>query len=344
MNCDVPQDKTGPRGQGPAGGVAPRLAVRCRQVMSVLCLLALVLTAAGCSRADNRAPGLGARLARDLDGLFTATPAPGPLPWLPAARGPQPPCPVRQIAGFSCLMAERIGVAERYAASRAGTIGIVLHDRLTGATWRNRFARTEFPAASTIKLAMITDILLRADAGQITLGPGDWSLIYNALHESSDTAATALWDSFENGSFLGRIQAFGMRHAYFTSSPPIWGFMYCTPVDLDNLMNYVLAKIPAASRDYIVSHLRHVATIQQWGVWGAGRANRAGNKDGWEDDGGTWITNTVGFAGPGEQYTLAIMDNLGGGTFHEGSNTLTQISALLFQGHHAPQPVAQATP
>jgi hypothetical protein len=52
----------------------------------------------------------------------------------------------------------------------------------------------------------------------------------------------------------------------------------------------------------------------------------------------------VGFAGPHEQYTLAIMNNLGGGTFHEGSNTLTQISALLFRGHHAPQPRAVATP
>jgi hypothetical protein len=34
----------------------------------------------------------------------------------------------------------------------------------------------------------------------------------------------------------------------------------------------------------------------------------------------------------------------GGETFHEGSNALTQISALLFHGHHAPQPLAEATP
>ena len=57
------------------------------------------------------------------------------------------------------------------------------------------------------------------------------------------------------------------------------------------------------------------------------------------------ITNTVGFAGPRERYTLAIMYALSGGeTFHEGSNALTQISALLFHGHHAPQPLAEATP
>jgi hypothetical protein len=88
-----------------------------------------------------------------------------------------------------------------------------------------------------------------------------------------------------------------------------------------------------------------VAQIQQWGVWGAGRADKPGNKDGWEDNDDVWITNTVGFAGPRERYTLAIMYALSGGeTFHEGSNALTQISALLFHGHHAPQPLAEATP
>jgi hypothetical protein len=36
---------------------------------------------------------------------------------------------------------------------------------------------------------------------------------------------------------------------------------------------------------------------------------------------------------------------LGGGeTFHQGLNTLTQISSLLFRGHHAPHTVAEATP
>jgi hypothetical protein len=337
MNLSSPRWKTRPPGHGSPAGVAPRPAVWCRPAVPVLCLLALVLAAAGCSSADahggpsTHSPGV------------SASPAPSPGP----AQTPKPqaaPCPVH-IRGFSCLMGERIREAERYAATRPGTIGIVLHNRQTGATWRNRFAHTEFPAASTIKLAMVADVMLRADAGQITLDPDDWNLIYNILHESSDTAGDGLWYAFEDGSFLGRIQQeFGMRSASFTTSTPYWGFMYCTPVDLDNLMNYVLAKMPARNRGYIVSHLRHVATIQQWGVWGAGRVNRAGNKDGWEDDGGVWITNTVGFAGPHEQYTLAIMDNLGGGTFHEGSNTLTQISALLFRGHHAPQPRAVATP
>ena len=352
MICNISQGKSALPGQRSRAAAAPQLAVWCRQATSVLCLLALVLTASGCGRVDARAIGkLGARRRpRSLGVLFTAPPAPfpQPLPWLPATQTPTPrptlACPVH-LPGFSCLMGERIRQAERYAATRPGTIGIVLHNRLTGATWRNRYARTGFPAASTIKLAMVADVMLRNDAGQITLTPYDWGLIYNILHESSDVAGDDLWFAFEDAGFVGRIQRFGMRTASFSSSTAYWGYMYCSPTDLDNLMNYILGKMPARNRDFIVDHLRHVAVIQQWGVWGAGRADRPGNKDGWEDNGDVWITNTVGFAGPHERYTLAIMDDVGGGeTFHHGSNTLTQIASLLFRGHHGPQPRAVATP
>jgi hypothetical protein len=121
--------------------------------------------------------------------------------------------------------------------------------------------------------------------------------------------------------------------------------MYCSPLDLDNLMNYVLGKLPGRDRDYLIGQLRHVGRIQQWGVWGAGHARRPGNKNGWEHDDGTWVTDTVGFAGPDARYTLSIMDEQRApGDFHGGANTLTQVSGLLFRGGHVPQPTAKATP
>jgi hypothetical protein len=121
-------------------------------------------------------------------------------------------------------------------------------------------------------------------------------------------------------------------------------------------MNYVLDKAPPRIRHYLVYRLQHVSALdQQWGVWGAGPANHPGNKDGWEQDPGpvgVWITNTVGFAGPGQRYTLAITYNMGSfgqvgnAGFKFGTNKLTQISAMLFQGHHTgtPHPLASAVP
>lgn len=256
------------------------------------------------------------------------------------------PLPCRGIApGFSCVMQHRIRSVERYLATQPGEIGIVLHDRRTGATWRNREAGTPMPAASTVKLAIAADLLLRQRAGSLSLTDADRDLLHAALHESSDAAADQLWSAFESGSFAQRIKRFGMNDTSFCSSPPYWGCVYTTADDLDSLMNHVLGKLPARDRIYLVYQLRHVAWDQQWGVWGAGRSSHPGNKDGWEDNDGVWITDTVGFAGPRERYTLSIMDDLEGtADFPTGINTLSQVAALLFRDRHVPAPAVQATP
>jgi len=272
-----------------------------------------------------------------------ASPTPSPTPTVCARNAP----------GFPCGMRNRIKEIRHYMRRLPGSIGIVITDRNNGATWHNAKADVAYPAASTMKLAMMTDILLRQDAGSVSLTSADRAAMFQALYTSNDDDANYLWDKYEDGSFLNRIQKFGMTDARFTSSVPNWGFMYCTPEDLNNLINYVLKDAPANVRDYLVYRLEHVAALdQQWGVWGAGPENHPGNKDGWEQDGNLWITNTVGFAGPGQDYTMAIMYNLegfggvGDAGFKYGSNKLTQIASILFQGHHtaAPTPQASAVP
>ena len=312
----------------------------------VLCLVVLVLASAWCARGGGRKPGpASGRRGAGTPEALAAQPAPAAgEPARPGQRASTGAC-LQAARRFSCLMRSRVRAVERYLARQPGKIGVVLHDRVTGATWRSPNAAATFPAASTIKLAMAADLLLRASAGAITLGAHDWDLVHAALHESSDTAADQLWSTFENGRFLRRIRRLGMTGSSFSASPPYWGYMYCSPEDLDNLMNYVLGELPGPDRGYLVRQLRHVARIQQWGVWGAGLARRPGNKDGWEDDGGIWVTDTVGFAGPGARYTLAIMDIMPGhGGFRAGANTLTQVSSLLFRGVRAPRPTAEATP
>jgi hypothetical protein len=273
-----------------------------------------------------------------------ATPSPTPSP------KPKPRFCAKIAPGFSCTMRNRIRRVQRYLRHAPGSIGIVIDDRSTGAAWHNANAAVTYPAASTMKLAMMTDLLLRNREGSISLTPADRDEMFQALYTSNDNDANALWDKYEDGSFLGRIQAFGMTSARFTSSVPNWGFMYCSAEDLDNLINYVLTKTPHRIRNYLVYRLQHVSAIdQQWGVWGAGPENEPGNKDGWEQDGSLWITNTVGFAGPNQQYTMAIMYNLegfggvGDAGFDYGTNKLTQIASILFQGHHTEHPTAQAS-
>jgi hypothetical protein len=326
----------------------PSSAARTRRRVRLPVALGCLLATAGLAGCSMFTPASQHSALRPSSGSRSAAATPSPTP----SPKPKPRFCAKIAPGFSCTMRNRIRQVQRYLRHLPGSIGIVLDDRSTGATWRNGNATRLYPAASTIKLAMMTDLLLRNRAGNIALTPEDRAEMFQALYTSNDDDATALWNQFEDASFIDRIRTFGMHNTRFTSAA-FWGDVDTTPQDLSNLINYVLDKTPPKVRNYLVYRLQHVSALdQQWGVWGAGPENHPGNKDGWEQNPngyGVWITNTVGFAGPDQEYTLAIMYNLGSygesgdSGFHYGTNKLTQISAMLFQGHHTEHPTPQAS-
>ena len=74
---------------------------------------------------------------------------------------PTPTVCARNAPGFPCEMRNRIKEIRGYMRHLPGSIGIVIYDRKNGATWHNANGDRAYPAASTMKLAMMTDILLR---------------------------------------------------------------------------------------------------------------------------------------------------------------------------------------
>jgi hypothetical protein len=261
---------------------------------------------------------------RTTAGAPTTSPAQCPLP----------------TTGFDCDFQRRIVATQRYIATRPGTVGIVLRDRITGAVWRNQYASTPVWTASTIKLAMTVDLYTRSRAGLITLSDQDRTLIQEMLHSSDDNAADTLWFRYAGTShfdYNNRFPLYGLTSLVpqrgFTNYFPYWGFQKCTPNDLDRLMDYVLTKLDASDRRYIVDQLQHVATDQQWGVWGSGPAAKPGNKDGWSLEQSGWVLNSIGFVGPNQRYTLAVMNSLNGrGGYDDGTTTDSHVAALLFSG------------
>ncbi|MBV8932952.1 MAG: tat pathway signal sequence, partial [Kutzneria sp.] len=218
----------------------------------------------------------------------------------PTAAAATPTCSAPGV-DFDCDLRNRIAAAQAYVNGRPGSTGIVLRDRRTGAVWRNDAARRPVWTASTIKLAMVVDLLLRDRAGTIALSGDDRALIGAMLNSSDDKAADTLWFRYagkDHMAFNSAFPRYGMTSLQpqrgFSTFYPYWGFQKCTPDDLDRLINYVLTELPANLRDYLVAQLRSVAPIQQWGVWGAGPAARPGNKDGWSLEQGGWVMNTVG--------------------------------------------------
>jgi hypothetical protein len=263
---------------------------------------------------------------------------------------PRPACatPAWISKRFSCTMRHHIEDVERYLQSRPGVVGIVLRDRRTGAVWRNANSGAQIYMASTSKLAMTVALLMEDQAGRIQLSSSDRDLIHQMLHVSSDNAADSLWFKYGASFYTRNFSQIGLADAQYLPQQgvngPYWGEMTCSADDLDQVINYVLEQMPSDLRDYIIGELRHVATDQHFGVWGAGPQNEPGNKDGWSTEKPGWITNTAGFAGPGARYTLTVMNSLNGqGGYHDGITTLTEVASLLFQGHPGPAPTLQAT-
>ncbi len=244
---------------------------------------------------------------------------------------------------LDCDFQQRIAAAEAYLATRPGSVGYVLRDRATGAVYRNGAAGESIWSASTIKLAMVVDLLTRNRAGTIRLTPDDQQLMAAMMHSSDDDAADTLWARYggpDHQSYNRDFPAYGMTDLTpqrgFSNTFPYWGFQKTTANDLDRLMSYTLTRLTPAETAAIVNEMQHVDPVQQWGVWGAGPAMAPGNKDGWSLEQGGWVVNSVGFAGARQRYTLAVMNALGGdGGFDDGAATTTHLAQILLAGRDA---------
>jgi beta-lactamase class A len=248
-----------------------------------------------------------------------------------------------ELSASDCDLQNRIAAADAYLTTRPGSVGYVLRDRKTGATYRNSNAGELIWTASTIKLAMVVDLLTRARAGAISLTAADQKLMSAMLHSSDDDATDTLWSRYggaDHQAFNAAFPRYGMTDLQpqrgFSNIYPYWGFQKSTANDLDRLVNYVLTQLEPAQTAAIVYELQNVDPNQQWGVWGAGPAMTPGNKDGWSQEQGGWVINSVGFAGAGQRYTLAVMNSLGGaGGYDDGVATTTRLSQLLLAGRDA---------
>lgn len=83
-------------------------------------------------------------------------------------------------------------------------------------------------------------------------------------------------------------------------------------------------------------------------MWAAGPAHQPGTKNGWsiESDAGSqhWCTSTVGFAGPGARYVLAVMDDLPpGSSVGAGVHAVSDVVGTVF-GARTPAAVTVPDP
>jgi beta-lactamase class A len=254
--------------------------------------------------------------------------------------GPVPSASADQCVPWGCEQQARFEAASAFMAAQSGHVGIVVRDRVTGAVWRGGDPSLRSWAGSTPKLALAVALKEQARAGTITLSQADVAGIDAMLHVSDNAAADQLWNRYaSSASMMSRWQTlYGMTTAsYVDGWTNRWGFVKLAPQDLVNLMSYVLEKLNAEDRAWIVDRMRAVGPPQQWGVWGAGTGLQPGVKDGWDycveigESIYRWVTSTVGFVGPDERYVVAAMyDDAPGQQIDHGVHVLTDIVATVF--------------
>ena len=98
--------------------------------------------------------------------------------------------------------------------------------------------------ASTIKLAMVADLLTRERAGALRLGDADrgsWSRCCDIRQRGS----RHVWSRYGGTAPAFNAELPALRHAEVRPQPgfgdvfPYWGFQKATADDFDGLMNYV---------------------------------------------------------------------------------------------------------
>lgn len=278
------------------------------------------------------------------------TPSPPSIPTPPVA--PSPAC---VATTWSCEQQQRFAAAAASARRTVGAHGFLavsFTDRTTGATWRTGDTAHPGWTASTIKLAIATDLLARERAGTITLSAADRHDLATMLNFSDEAASDRLWKAYGGDAMITRFRSqLGMTGLAFVpgfTATTYWGFVKCTTDDLAALVHHVLTDTDPADRAYLVAAMRGVAPNQQWGVWAAGPAQQPGNKDGWSFESDTygrhWVTDTVGFAGPQERYAVAVMYQVGpSGSLAGGVHAVSDVVALLF-GRSTPARITVPAP
>lgn len=242
-------------------------------------------------------------------------PAPSASATAPASESTRPTevtaVPCDDSVGFDCDFQDRFAAVTAYLAQRPGVVGVVVHDRLTGARWSNDSAGVYIWTASTIKLAIAVNLLQRNRSGEIELSDYDYEQMAYMLAESDNYATDYLWSTYGELPSEAYVDH-GLPDLEATDDEVgVWGYELATTSAMADLVDFALAELSRDDRAWLVGQMRGVIDDQRWGVLGLDDDARAGAKNGWDAEETGWVVNSVGFVGPRQRYTVAIMNDLG---------------------------------
>jgi beta-lactamase class A len=188
-------------------------------------------------------------------------------------------------------------------------------------------------SASIVKV-IILSALMYEDQPDTSLTSDQQELAEQMITQSSDGAATSLWDEVGMEDLQEFLTAAGMDHTYL-GQDGYWGLTEVNPDDELRLLQLLIDPnnvLDASSRDYILGLMREVIPSQHWGVSaGVPSGDTTYLKNGWLPDPTLWVINSIGdIATPHGDYSMAILtrDNP---SMPYGVNTVETVARLISQ-------------
>ncbi len=268
--------------------------------------------------------------------VILAAPAPAPK-LLPQPRQPSQavtpsqgttPSPEPKSSGKPDFDPEALVAAAR-AVEPNTTLGVVVHDRVTGATMLSVEADRQFRSASLVKLMIAIDVLDRGASD------AEREQLHRMLSASDDDIASAFW--VQSGpDLIPRVVALvGLRSTEAPEQPGQWGQVKLTANDVLRVYRYVMDRMPPKDRALVVDALayapEHAADgfDQSFGL-PDGLDEQWAVKQGWGNDDHAMVLHSSGLVGKSWRYVVVLLSEhpLGSG-WRTSADSVTAAASEL---------------
>ncbi len=221
-----------------------------------------------------------------------------------------------------------------YLASRQSLVSVAVYNANTGATYTYN-PGLSFDTASIVKATIMSTLLWQSQNSKRPLTSQEQALMIPMIEDSSNSAATSLWDAAGRSAGIESfLQAAGMT-ATIPGKSGYWGLTETTAVDqidLLKLLSYPNHILTPASQAYALNLMQHVIGWEAWGVsTGPVAGSTVALKNGWLPIGSAgWEINSIGHVvGGGRNYVVAILSHNNPSEAY-GIQTLNTVSQFVW--------------
>ena len=193
---------------------------------------------------------------------------------------------------------------------RSSVVSLAAADTRTGVTC-SFHPRRHFHSASIVKVIILGALLRHLMAENRDLSPDQVTLTTEMITESSNSAATTLWDELGTRHLQRFLNLAKMTHTTL-GTDGFWGLTRVTAHDEMLLLKVLKGShsiLDKPSRSYAMSLMANVIASQRWGVTAGAPADMTAHvKNGWLPDPELWVINSIGvFTGPGRHYRIVVL-------------------------------------